>query len=296
MKATQYIYSILQYKHSQALGEVLNIGVLVYVPSVKKLYFIHPEKLIRLRFAYPHLTSEKTIKAYLKSFTDKIHNLNKQSDIFIDFGLEKSLNYFAETELIPQDASSLQFTESRRGIEYTDNIELLIKQLYNSYLLAFESPIGHTSQINEEALISKYKSLLKTLDTENNGELIKNSKRFFYDYVLDVDSQKHFKFDVAWQNGTLNLVKPISFDVIKPETIINKAYRYFGQFTDLEGYAKSKNYRFDLIIAKPQDKSLYKSYDTALELLHKPDNVKIVLDKDLPDYTQKTYEAVYSDD
>lgn len=296
MKAIQYIYSVLQYKHSQTLGEVLNIGVLIYVPSIKRLYFIYPQKLNRLRCTYPHLASEKTIKAYLRSFADKIQNLNKQSDIFIDFGLDKSLNFFAETELIPQDASTLQFTESKKGVEYTENVDKLIDDLFNSYLLAFESPIGHTNQVNEEAIISKYKGLLKEFDKEHKFEEIKNSNRLFYDFTIDVDEQKHFKFDVAWQNGSLNLVKPISFDVIKPETIINKAYRYFGQFTDLESYAQSHNYRFDLIIAKPQNRSLYKPYDAALELLHKPNNVKIVLDKDLPDYTKKTYEAIYSDD
>lgn len=295
MKAIQYIYSVLQYRHSQTLGEVLNIGVLVYVPSIKRLYFIYPEKLIRLRFTYPNL-SEKTIKAYLKSFAEKIHSLNERSELFIDYGLDKSLNFFAETELIPQDASTLQFTDSRKGLEFANNVDTLIRDLYNSYLLAFAESIGHTNQLNEDALLSKYKGLLKEFDKGHKSEIVKTSNRIYYDYTIDVDEQKHFKFDIAWQNGSLNLVKPISFDVIKADTIINKAYRYFGQFTDLEKYATTHNYRFDLLIAKPQDKHLYKAYDTALELLYKPDRVNIVLDKDLPDYTKKTYEAIYSDD
>ena len=77
MNKGTFTYALLQYHHSQVLGEVLNIGLVVYFPDHNKLDFIYPNKLIRLKFAYPDVP-EKTIKSYFKYFQSRVDELNKQ--------------------------------------------------------------------------------------------------------------------------------------------------------------------------------------------------------------------------
>lgn len=293
MTPISYIYSTLKYEHSQVLGEVLNVGILVYVPGIKQLQFVYPEKLARLRFAYPNV-SERTLKGYLKSFSEKISLLNQKAELFADYQLEESLDKFIEIELLPKDSSSLQFSKSKKGITYTKDLNQIIKHLYSFYLLAFNSDEHGNSQIDETTLLTKYKNLLKELST--NVIEIKDNRNFFIDYTVNLSEEKKFKFDVAWKNDSLNLVRPISFDLVKPEAILNKAYRFFGQFIDLETIADNNNYRFDLIIANPQKPELSKAFDSAVDLLKKPSHVKLIFEKELPDYTQKTLEAINQPD
>jgi hypothetical protein len=46
------IYSILQYKHSLALGEILNVGILFYFPEEKQFEFALGDAS-RLKAIYP---------------------------------------------------------------------------------------------------------------------------------------------------------------------------------------------------------------------------------------------------
>jgi hypothetical protein len=137
MNKGTFTYALLQYHHSQLLGEVLNIGLIVYFPEHKRLEFIYPEKLIRLRFAYPDVP-EKTIKAYFKYFDQRVKDLNDSSHIFHDYDLGKSLKVFLEKEFLAPDASALQFGNFRTSVLYTPDLERITNQLYNLYFSVFQ--------------------------------------------------------------------------------------------------------------------------------------------------------------
>jgi hypothetical protein len=97
---------------------------------------------------------------------------------------------------------------------------------------------------------------------------------------------------VAWNEGQeLHLVKPVSFDLARQDTIDRKAYQYYGRFTDLEDFAESKNYQFDVILAKPKSKSLFNAYDNAVRLLEKPKKVHLVEFDELTSYSKATVES-----
>ena len=115
MNKGTFIYALLQYHHSQILGEVLNIGLVAFFPIEQKLVFIYPEKLIRLRFAYPNLP-EKTVKSYLKYFEGKVNDLNRQHTLFSSNDLEHSLERLLNEEFIAPDSSSLQFGNFKTAV------------------------------------------------------------------------------------------------------------------------------------------------------------------------------------
>jgi len=289
MNKGTFTYALLQYHHSQVLGEVLNIGLVVYFPDHNKLDFIYPNKLIRLKFAYPDVP-EKTIKSYFKYFLSRTKELNFQGEVFSNYNLESSLKNFLDEEFLAPDSSALQFGNFKTAVLYTPNIEHITNQLYNLYFSVFQHHDNPIKKIDESILLKKYKGFLEDLLPENKS--LKDSQTLYVDYLISPNESSSLKFDIAWKGSKdLHLVKPLSFDLIKPESIQRKAYQYFGQFEDLQDYARDHDYLFDVILAKPRSKGLFKAYDNAIRLLEKPDRVKLIEHADLKHYSEKTIEA-----
>lgn len=289
MNKGTFIYALLQYHHSQILGEVLNVGLVVYFPDFQRLEFIAPERLIRLKFAYPDV-SEKTIKSYFKYFISRTKELNLQGEVFGNYNLESSLESFLAEEFLAPDSSSLQFGNFKTAVLYTPNLEHIINQLYNLYFSVFHLHDNSSKKVDETSLLKKYKHFLAELLPENKS--LRDSSMFYDGYSIKPNENSLVKFDIAWKgNKDTHLVKPISFDLVKPESIQRKAYQYFGQFEDLQDYAENNDYLFDVILAKPKSKSLFKAYDNAIRLLEKPNRVELIEQADLQGYSEKTIEA-----
>lgn len=289
MKKGTFTYCLLQYRHSQLLGEILNIGLLVYFPEFKKLEFIYPEKLIRLKFAYPDVP-EKTIKAYFKYFEQRVEELNLNPEIFSDYDLNKSLELFINKELIPSDSSALQFGNYRTSVLYTTDLGHIKNQLYNLYFSVFQSQDNVSRRIDESILLLKYKKLLK--EYTHQDKAIQETSKFHYDYSIEPDKTTKITFDVAWQeNNQLHLVKPVSFDLKRLDTINKKAYQYYGQFIHLQSFAETNSYLFDVILAKPKSKALFTAYDKAIKLLQEPKRVNLIEFDELKSYSKATVES-----
>ncbi|MXV14339.1 DUF3037 domain-containing protein [Hufsiella ginkgonis] len=293
MKKGTYTYGLLQYRHSQVLGEVLNIGLLVYFPDLKVLRFIFPDKILRLRFAYPNVP-EKTIKAYFKYFETRVSKLNAQPEVFADDALSESLERFIDKEFLPSDSSALQFGNYRKGLLYTPDIEVICDQLYNLYFSVFQLHETTARRIDESVLLGNYKKLLKQFSNDELG-VLGNKNSFHLDYEIAPPEKSKLRFDIAWNSSSnLHLVKPISFDLQKSESIDRKAYQYYGRFIDLQDYAGKSDYIFDVILAKPKHKPLFKAYDNAIRLLQQPKFVQLIEPDKLEDYTHQTVEALLS--
>jgi len=284
-----FTYALLQYHHSQILGEVLNIGLVAYFPHQNRLEFICPEKLIRLKYAYPNIP-EKTIKSYFRYFSERVNSINANPHLFLEKDLEVGLQKFLDKEFLAPDASALQFGNFRTSVLYTPDIEKISDQLYNLYFSVFQVQDSNHKRVDESVLLRKYKRYLGDFLKE---EPLSATKNVFLDYAIVPHSNSPIKFDIAWKSdNNLHLVKPVSFDLLRPESIQRKAWQYFGQFEDLEDFALSNDYLFDIILAKPKSSKLSKSYDNAVRLLEKPKTVNLIELDNLQSYSRQTIDAV----
>ncbi|GGH00205.1 hypothetical protein GCM10007415_40170 [Parapedobacter pyrenivorans] len=137
MNAKTYNHALLQYRHSQALGEVMNIGLIAYFPTHRQLAFLYPENLNRLRFAY-NIIPEKTIRGYFSVFSKRVEEFNANPGLFPKGKIDESFQRFVENEFLPADSSALQFGQYCTSVLYTDDIEHIKAQLYNQYLSVFQ--------------------------------------------------------------------------------------------------------------------------------------------------------------
>lgn len=287
----KYTYSILKYQHSALLGESLNIGVIIFFPTEDKIIFKYSKNLTRIKAVYD-VVSERTIKHYLSQIENSVRELTTNDFIFFDKDKFEYFDLFIDKFILPRDGSVLQFSKSKQSFLNNNDIEYTTNYLANRFLLEKEKNIAGGAVYKEPLLTKKFYGYLSELDFERINS---NSDKFYKNYKVINETGNEFKFDYAWQNGTLNLVKPISFDLKESKGIAEKAYKNFGLFTDLKNEAEFNNLRYDLLVGKPESRELYKEFDHALNLLSTLDKVDIILEEDIENYSKKAIKALTID-
>lgn len=271
MNFIDYSYCLLKYKHTPVIDESLNLGVLCYVKNSHRFYFKSVKNLTRVKQAY-HNVPEKTLKEMISIVSNKVEKLNRYgADMFT---LLDDFKEFIYDEFIGYDSTIIQFDRFETTTAYNLNEVELVNILCDNFIV--ENYRENSFKAKEPLLIKKVFNKIEDLsDFKENY--------FFYDY-LDIKNSLGTKipFDFAWQNGTLNLVKAISFDLKEENSIIEKAYKNFGQFVDLNDY----QYRFDALLAKPSQKKLFKTYDNVIELFNKYEYIKVVEEDEIDNYVE----------
>lgn len=286
MKDNSYKYSVLKYQHSLLLGESLNIGVLIYFATKNTFIFKYAKNLSRIKSVYDGV-AEKTIKHYLTEIEATVSAINEiglfDNDKFAFFDL------FIEKYLLPKDGSVLQFSKGKHCFVNDLSSDYIISSLVNKLLPIKDKNVQLNTLSKEPQLTKTFYSYLSNLDFE---KINNKSEKFYKNYVVVNETGNEFYFDYAWQNGTLNLIKPISFDLKEPKSIAEKAYKNYGLFTDLKNEAEENNLRYDLLIGRPQSRDLFREYDHAVKLLSTLEKVNIVLEDQIESYSSKAVQAL----
>lgn len=269
-----FSYSVLQYKHSLLLKEALNVGILFWFPDDSFAHF-EVGDLTRIRAAYTGFDTNGISKALL-AIKHKIHA--NYSGLFNPLHFFDSEGRFRD-HLLRQDDSSLQFTDFINLPYPFENANKIIQQ-YSKLLLPKHDNIRRHRH-DERYLIQTYTALVSEWERGANTVLSKNVQVEYNDIRL--------KFDVAWKNGSTNLVKSVSLDLLEETDIQNKSLQYFGYLTKLKGFAKQNNISYHLLIGKPQREDLIDEYLKAVEIIGSADSPKrIITEENLRSYSEET--------
>jgi hypothetical protein len=258
-------YSVLKYRPSLFLQEELNVGLLFHFIEDEKTTFIFPNKLQRVKSFYPKADLH-LIKAYLKSFEKQANKIDKAS-IAIEFDKSFLSNFLLE------DSGNLYFSDIQEG-RYT-SVKQTIDYYQEAYFHVYESVKLRTRK-DEAYLKSRFSNFLNEFEA---------SKQLFRKDFEVKGKTVSTKFDFAWQNGSTNLVKLISFDFLDSESIKAKSFRWQGELNEIAKEAFTNNDRLNLLLVKPQTPNLFKHYDKAVKRLEGIDAQKeIIEDENLSNY------------
>jgi len=273
--------SILKYRHSYHLGEELNIGVLIYSSSIKKLIFIYPPKLQRLSNVYPDISLSQ-IKSFLKDFDKLVEGYNKalisntssNQNTLYDLNSSKfsELNSIISSKLLPIDSSAFYFTKAKKGTtvelrKYVEYQRQELLQLYSSRL--------SRERKNEEYVNNKIESFVnkEPVLKKNITSVVLKSEHF----------EEQYKY--CWKNHHNNIITPVSFDYTNPASIDEKAWKIHGKLESFKSVVEQSDYKFDLIVTSPKSKDLFKKYENALKFLETISTSKsIIHETHLDDY------------
>lgn len=287
----KYIYSILKYQHSALLGESLNIGMLIYFPFEDKIVFKYSKNLSRIKAIYD-VISEKTIKHYLLQIESNVENLAERELSIFDIDKYNYFDLFIEKNILPKDGSVLQFGKSKQASLNSKTVQDTIAYLTNRFIFEVQKSHSFSNSLKEPQLTKKFYEYISDLDFE---KINRGNEKFYKDYKVVNETGTEFNFEYAWQNGTLNLVKAISFDLKEARGLADKAYKNFGLFTDLKNEAIENNLRYDLLVGKPFSKDLYREFDHAINLLSTLDKVDIIFEDEIENYSKKAIQALTND-
>ena len=256
---TTYKYSILQYVHSQILGETLNVGVLFIFPDHGKIEFYFPRTFNRIRHLYNSF-EEWQLKSHLTGLKNKVNRIDHEINTQFDFSSE-GLSRLVATDILTPDATALQFSNIYTGITDEIPLEEIVKNQYSVLFENYNEVLDLREKKDEAYIIKSFKSTLFS-DKENQRieKYLKKNK------VVKSDKTS-LTFEIGWKNTTLNLIKPVGLDLLENYSINTKAITLFAQLNFLKEVAEEEKIRFDLFPSKPTDSKLFKAYDKALEIL-----------------------------
>lgn len=263
-----YKYSVLKYRPSFYLDERLNVGLLFVFPNEEQAVFIYPKSLKRLKDFYPDVSLAR-FKKYLSVFKQKAKRLETdfQSDTLLG-------DHF----LVP-DGNSFFFSDFKIGV-YTSK-EVIVDYYKNEYFRLYQQE----SKTNPNTQLTK--QFKKQLDQ------FPEKLHFFHKKVAIPNKIDTTEFDYAWQNGTTNLVKSLSFQLANKESIQRKSFRWYGEFSQLKKAAQSHQWKVDILVDKPKHKELFKPYEEALTVLSSLETPhQIVESSGLNGYVENAVETV----
>lgn len=246
-------FNLLKYVHSPFLGEEVNVAILIYFPQQERIEFRYPDSFRRLRLLYPNF-SEKQLKVYLSAFDKRVAQSNAELKPEPSLDLYKN---FIINNLIPADATVLQFGVTVKALAHSSNTSLVADYYYKMYF--GEVTARPRRNKDDDFLRRQFRQLVAQTDPDA-------AKLVLRDVAVEADATR-INFDAAWQNGTFNHVKAISFDLANPDEINRKSVFSHGWLDLLSDVAKRRNYRYDLLVAAPSRRELRPNYERALKIL-----------------------------
>lgn len=263
---TPYSYVVLRYMHDVFTREFVNVGVLLHAPRAGFLGFERLPSLDRVKSMFPGLQSDY-LRDLLGFFGARAGEYNRDASEMLDRDLV-SADTIAKG-LLPTDDSSLQWSAPGGGV--TDDPQQTLKELFER--LVARHLKAHPATRRDDA------DIWKPFEREFRKRDVLSRLQ---EKVLVVGELRH-RFENAWQpdGKRVRLYQPLSFDLLEPSDIVEKAVRWGALIHHLrKGQAEFYIY---LLVGGPTDSRRRRAFDQALETLSAEDGQKeVVQEEDAP--------------
>ncbi len=271
-------YSLLKYRHSLLLNEVINVGlVFLDVPS-STVRFLYPKKLQRISALYNNIDI-LNIRHHLILFEKKAIHLTNIWKKEFRFSEKNNLKQLLNEEFLIEDSSALFFDDIKSGISLgLENTDSYYKEIFDCYDLPAEF-----IRKDEKYIENNFKKIYRQKAKQNFRSNI-NQLTLTNGIISE-------SFRLGWKNGTENIILPLSFDLQEPSSIQHKSILWSSTLNYLKEPAAEQNIRFDLLVIEPASKKLFKAFDNAQTLLNEISaNKKIWGESEIEKYTDEVIE------
>jgi hypothetical protein len=155
--------------------------------------------------------------------------------------------------VLPLDDSAFQFSPVGAGI--SPDLDATLKEIFTRFVEMYSSP-SESPHRDDDEVWKVYRGPLE------RREIIPylNPKKIIspnYDY----------EFKHSWKNATWHVCEPVSFDLLEPTSILDKANRWLGRATSLAD--SSEKFKMYILLGEPQSSGLKNAFVKAQNILHK---------------------------
>ncbi|HEX5398002.1 MAG TPA: DUF3037 domain-containing protein [Verrucomicrobiae bacterium] len=274
---TTYNAITLRYLHDVVTGEFANIGVVLYSPEQRFLEARFTTSYGRLNAIFlkiDHLHYRALMRYLANRFDEMAADIRDGLHVPAVTALAEIVR-----QVLPPDDSSLQWSEPIGGFteDATRTLDELFKRLVERYVTGAEQ----VSRSDDE-IAKPFKARLG-----RTVEKLAEKKIETKDYQYD------FRF--AWKNDIWHLYEPVSFDLVDPGSIREKANKWLGRGVALHD-AREK-FKIHFLLGEPRQDETKEAFENALHLLSKiPGHKQLVRENEMDEFAGHVAEEIGTHD
>ncbi|MEY3277493.1 MAG: hypothetical protein RL153_2761 [Verrucomicrobiota bacterium] len=259
---TAYSFVTLRYVHDVVTGEFANVGVVLYAPGQRFLgarFTPSYERLNALFVRIDHAHYRGLMRYLGKQFEELATELRDGLGLGSPQGVEDVVR-----RVLPKDDSSLQWSPPGAGLSGNpaETLDQLYARMVERYVRTSEA--GSRS---DEDIARPFRARLKAAADRLGPKRIEAA-----------DYQHQFQY--AWKNSIWHLYEPVSFDLMDPGSIMDKANRWLGRGVALSDSVE--RFKIHFILGEPRQPGTEKVFASARHLLEKiPAQKELIAEADM---------------
>jgi hypothetical protein len=264
---TTYNTITLRYMHDVVTGEFANIGVVLYSPDQRFLearFTTSYERLNAIFLKIDHLHHRALMRYMANRFEEIAADIRDGLHILPVTALNEIVR-----QVLPPDDSSLQWSDPGGG--FTEEPSKTLDELYKRFVERYMAGAEQASRSDEE-IAKPFKAKLGRMAAKLTEKKITTT-----DYQYD------FRF--AWKNEIWHLYEPVSFDLVDPGSIREKANKWLGRGVALND--AEDRFKIHFLLGEPRQEETKKAFENAIHLLGKmPGQKELVRENQLDQFAE----------
>ena len=204
---TTYSMITLRYVHDVVTGEFANIGLVLYAPERRFLEARFTTSYERLNAIFLKI-DHAHFRAMMRYMANEFDEVSAEIRDGLSVPPVTALTEIAR-RVLPQDDSSLQWSEQGGG--FSDDPAGTVGELYRRLVERYIPGVEQAGRTVEE-IVKPFKGRLGEASAKLSPKRIEAN-----------DYQYQFRF--GWRNAIWHLYEPVTFDLVDPNSIREKAVR-----------------------------------------------------------------------
>jgi|CXWL01.1.fsa_nt_gi hypothetical protein len=243
-----YSFALIRYIPDLVAAEFANVGVVLYCPQSGSLLFKVSTHVSRLTDFFGHF-DKRGLRATLDGVEKGLRRLARD--------LEKHPLRAPRTaedciaRVFPHDDSAVQFVTGGAGL--TQDLDALLARLFTRYVER------HADQANARRDDAQVLNAVRRPLSDRKLLSRMESKEIVGDLRVT------HTFPLAYKNGLWHACDAVSFDLLEPQSILDKATKWLGRGTLLR--ASREPFKAHLIVAPPSAPELKGAFDDGCAIL-----------------------------
>jgi hypothetical protein len=252
MNKHPYTYTVLRYVHDTSTGEFANVGVVISAPSAKFADAILRPTYGRLSKMFPGMDGEH-FRQVIRHLQSRFEEIASQVREEMDFGQKPTNAQELAFSVIAPDDSSFQWSEMGSGL--AADLPVTLESIYQKMVERYDDRQKTESRSDELV----WKSFKKRLEER------KVLSRLHPKTISVQDDEVTFSH--AWKNHQWHCMETLSFDLMQPQSIREKAHSWLGKMTSIKD--AMEKFRVCYLVGEPQLEGSRRAFEQALNVLHK---------------------------
>jgi hypothetical protein len=252
MNKHPYTYTVLRYVHDTSTGEFANVGVVISAPSAKFADAILRPTYGRLSKMFPGMDGEH-FRQVIRHLQSRFEEIASQVREEMDLGQKPTNAQELAFSVIAPDDSSFQWSAMGSGL--AADLPVTLESIYQKMVERYDDRQKTESRSDELV----WKSFKKRLEER------KVLSRLHPKTISVQDDEVTFSH--AWKNHQWHCMETLSFDLMQPQSIREKAHSWLGKMTSIKD--ATEKFSVCYLVGEPQLEGSRRAFEQALNVLHK---------------------------